>query len=188
MLSFPCPFPFPSALVRPYRSSAPPAKLPSEEIQPAGLSLFTASLSNRFRTIAPSCCSVNLGLAASRSLRAFPSRPSHSLTTRNFFRCNSWMSCLIGPSDSLPSARQIQSRLIHGTMQPRAQASVLQAESGSLFVRRRRRLAVLRLKALETRPGFQQRAVHGEMFVADQPLAPRLLDHPRQKLFGHVGL
>src|SRR2546427_3030131 len=56
------------------------------------------------------------------------------------------------------------------------------------IVRRRRRLSLFRLKALETRPGFQQRAVDREVLVGSQTLGPRLLHHLRQELLGHVGL
>ena len=56
------------------------------------------------------------------------------------------------------------------------------------IIRRWSRLVLFWLKAFQTRPGFQQRAVHREMSVAGQPLRPRLLDHARQKLLGHVGL
>ena len=54
------------------------------------------------------------------------------------------------------------------------------------IIRRWSRLALLWLKALETRPGFQQRAVHGEMFVGGQPLSPRLRYHARQKTPGPI--
>jgi hypothetical protein len=56
------------------------------------------------------------------------------------------------------------------------------------IIRRRSRLALLWLKALQTCPGFQQRAVHGEMFVRGQPLSPRLRYHACQKLLGHIRL
>ena len=47
------------------------------------------------------------------------------------------------------------------------------------------RLLFLRLKALQARPGFQQRAVHREVLVGNQTRFPRPLHHLRQKLLGH---
>ncbi len=49
-------------------------------------------------------------------------------------------------------------------------------------------LPLLRLKTLGTRPRFHQRAIHREMLVGRQTFRPRLLHHPRQKLFRYIGL
>ena len=46
----------------------------------------------------------------------------------------------------------------------------------------------LGLKTLHASPRFQQRAIHGEVFVRGPSLRSRLLHHPRQKFLGDLGL
>src|SRR6266566_8484063 len=56
--------------------------------------------------------------------------------------------------------------------------------AGILRWRQLQRLgAFLRLETLLTCPRFDQRAIDGEVVVAQQPLLPRLMDHDGEELF-----
>src|SRR5207237_8482064 len=56
------------------------------------------------------------------------------------------------------------------------------------ILRRRPILFVLPLKTFQAGPRFQQRAIHGEVFVRCPSLLARLCHHPRQKFLGQLGL
>src|SRR5512146_2378510 len=49
-----------------------------------------------------------------------------------------------------------------------------------------RRGTILALKALVTRPGFDQRPIHTEVLVREQIRAPGLSQHVGEELFGDV--